>query len=68
MQRTLITIGRRQVIGFCLALTAFELLTYMASDLVMPAMLDVTTELQADIRHVPNAFNLYLLGVSACNG
>jgi DHA1 family multidrug/chloramphenicol efflux transport protein-like MFS transporter len=62
MQRTLITIGPRQVIGFCLALTAFELLTYMASDLVMPAMLDVTTELQADIRHVPNAFNLYLLG------
>lgn len=62
MQRTLIKIGPRQVIGFCLALTAFELLTYMASDLIMPAMLNVTTELQADIRNVPNAFNLYLLG------
>ncbi|WKV86146.1 MFS transporter [Pseudomonas sp. B24_DOA] len=62
MQRTLINIGPRQVAGFCLALTAFELLTYMASDVIMPAMLDVTTELEADARHVPNAFNLYLLG------
>ncbi|WP_447759374.1 MFS transporter [Pseudomonas moraviensis] len=62
MQRTLINIGPRQVAGFCLALTAFELLTYMASDVIMPAMLDVTTELEADARHVPHAFNLYLLG------
>jgi DHA1 family multidrug/chloramphenicol efflux transport protein-like MFS transporter len=62
MQRTLINIGPRQVAGFCLALTAFELLTYMASDVIMPAMLDVTTELEAHVRHVPNAFNLYLLG------
>ncbi|QHC95745.1 MULTISPECIES: MFS transporter [unclassified Pseudomonas] len=62
MQRTLIAIGPRQVLGFCLALSAFELLTYMASDLIMPAMLGVTTELQADVRHVPNAFNLYLIG------
>lgn len=62
MQRTLINISRRQLIGFCLALSLFELLTYMASDLIMPAMLNVTAELQADVRHVPNAFNLYLLG------
>ncbi|MBX9407158.1 MFS transporter [Pseudomonas baetica] len=62
MQRTLIKIAPRQVVGFCLALTAFELLTYMASDLIMPAMLNVTAQLQADARHVPNAFNLYLLG------
>ncbi|MGA5585086.1 MFS transporter [Pseudomonas siliginis] len=62
MQRTLINIGPRQVAGFCLALTAFELLTYMASDVIMPAMLDVTTDLDADVRHVPHTFNLYLLG------
>ncbi|CAI8890319.1 Multidrug transporter MdfA [Pseudomonas sp. IT-232MI5] len=62
MQRTLVRIGPRQVLGFCLALSAFELLTYMASDLIMPAMLAVTTELQADVRHVPHAFNLYLIG------
>lgn len=62
MQRTLIPIGPLQVLGFCLAISAFKLLTYLASDLIMPAMLTVTTELQADVRHVPNAFNLYLLG------
>ncbi|WP_434707327.1 MFS transporter [Pseudomonas sp. R1-1] len=62
MQRTLIPIGPYQVLGFCLAISAFELLTYMASDLIMPAMLGVTRDLQADARHVPNAFNLYLLG------
>lgn len=62
MQRTLINIGPRQVFGFCFFISAFELVTYMASDLIMPAMLSVTTELQADVRHVPNAFNLYLLG------
>lgn len=62
MQRTLIRLRRRQAIGFCLAITAFELLTYMASDMIMPAMLTVVTELNADVRHVPNAFNLYLIG------
>lgn len=62
MQRTLIQIQPRKALGFCLVISAFELLTYMASDLIMPAMLSVTTELDADVRHVPNAFNLYLLG------
>lgn len=62
MQRTLIVMTPVQTIGFCLAITAFELLTYMASDMIMPAMLTVTGEFNADARHVPNAFNLYLLG------
>ncbi|MFZ3283330.1 MFS transporter [Pseudomonas sp.] len=62
MQRTLIKIGPRHVLGFCFSISAFELLTYLASDLIMPAMLSVTTELRADVRHVPYAFNLYLLG------
>ncbi|WP_449122768.1 MFS transporter [Pseudomonas sp. MPG01] len=62
MQRTLIQIRPQKALGFCLVISAFELLTYMASDLIMPAMLSVTTELVADVRHVPNAFNLYLLG------
>lgn len=62
MQRTLIVMGPVQIIGFCLAITAFELITYMASDMIMPAMLTVTDEFNADARHVPNAFNLYLIG------
>ncbi|HGM5552229.1 TPA: MFS transporter [Pseudomonas putida] len=62
MQRTLIVMAPVQIIGFCLAITAFELLTYMASDMIMPAMLTVTGEFNADTRHVANAFNLYLIG------
>lgn len=62
MQSTLINIERRHAIGFCLAVALFELLTYMASDMIMPAMLRITNEFAADPRHVPNAFNLYLLG------
>jgi DHA1 family multidrug/chloramphenicol efflux transport protein-like MFS transporter len=62
MQRTLIAIRPAHLIGFCFAITLFELLTYMASDMIMPAMLLVTDEFAADARHVPYAFNLYLLG------
>lgn len=62
MQRTLIELPPLQILGFCLAISLFEGLTYMASDLVMPAMLTVTQDLDADPRHIPNAFNLYLIG------
>ncbi|MBC3362763.1 MFS transporter [Pseudomonas sp. SWRI154] len=48
--------------GFCLAIALFECLTYMASDLVMPAMLKVTQDLDAPADQIPYAFNLYLLG------
>jgi len=62
MQRTLIELPPLQTLGFCLAISLFEGLTYMASDLVMPAMLTVTQDFDADPRHIPNAFNLYLIG------
>ena len=62
MQRTLIPLPPLQALGFCLAITLFEWLTYMASDMVMPAMLIVTRDLEADATHIPNAFNLYLIG------
>ncbi|WP_431081793.1 MFS transporter [Pseudomonas thivervalensis] len=48
--------------GFCLAIALFECLTYLASDLVMPAMLKVTQDLDAPADQIPYAFNLYLLG------
>ncbi|KUM03941.1 MFS transporter [Chromobacterium subtsugae] len=60
--RPLLAISRRQALCFCLLLTAFELLTYLASDMVMPAMLQVTRDLDADSRHVPTALNAFLLG------
>ena len=62
MNKPLINISPHHLLGFCLAITLFELLTYMASDMIMPAMLTVTDELNASARHVPFAFNLYLAG------
>lgn len=62
MLKPIIKIGSFRALGFCLAITAFELLTYLASDMIMPAMLTVTDDLNASTRHIPSAFNLYLLG------
>ncbi|UVL81677.1 MFS transporter [Pseudomonas sp. B21-028] len=56
------TFSPERLTGFCLAIALFELLTYMASDLIMPAMLAVTEELGATADQIPYAFNLYLLG------
>ncbi|AOJ01893.1 MFS transporter [Burkholderia mayonis] len=60
--RPLLHISRRQALLFCLLLTAFELLTYLASDMVMPAMLQVTRDLSASNHHVPTALSAFLLG------
>lgn len=62
MQNLLTASPSNRLAGFCLAIALFELLTYMASDLVMPAMLAVTEELGAAADQIPYAFNLYLLG------
>lgn len=62
MRKPLINISSPRLLGFCLAITFFELLTYMASDMIMPAMLTVTHQLNASPSHVPYAFNLYLAG------
>ena len=48
--------------GFIVCVIVFELLTYLASDLMMPAMLGVVDELGASAAHVPAAFYLYLIG------
>ncbi|RDL21039.1 DHA1 family multidrug/chloramphenicol efflux transport protein-like MFS transporter [Pseudomonas sp. URMO17WK12:I10] len=47
---------------FGLTLALFELLTYLASDAVMPAMPVVVGELKAGPEYIPLALNLYLLG------
>lgn len=62
MLKPLINISPHHLFGFCLAITFFELLTYMGSDMIMPAMLTVTRQLDASPSHVPFAFNLYLIG------
>ena len=47
---------------FALTLALFELLTYLASDAVMPAMPVVVDDLKASPEYIPHALNLYLLG------
>ncbi|MGE8406063.1 MAG: MFS transporter [Pseudomonas sp.] len=50
--------------AFCFGMTLalFELLTYLASDVVMPAMPQVVSDLKASPEFIPHALNLYLLG------
>ncbi|MBB5016841.1 DHA1 family multidrug/chloramphenicol efflux transport protein-like MFS transporter [Chitinivorax tropicus] len=60
--RSLLPISRHRMIGFCVLLALFEWITYVGSDLVMPAMLDVVADLHATPQHVPTALNAYLLG------
>lgn len=52
----------RGTLYFCLFLSTFELLTYVASDVVMPGMLTVIKDLNAQTYYVPWSLNAYLLG------
>lgn len=58
----LLHITPRRALAFGLILALFELLTYLASDAVMPAMPVVVADLQASPDYIPHALNLYLLG------
>lgn len=58
----LIQITPLRALCFALTLALFELLTYLASDVVMPAMPQVVTDLDASPEYIPHALNLYLLG------
>lgn len=58
----LINITPLRALGFALTLAVFELLTYLGSDVIMPAMPTVVGDLQASPEYIPHALNLYLLG------
>ncbi|MFD2642210.1 MFS transporter [Pseudomonas japonica] len=58
----LIQITPFRALCFALTLALFELITYLASDVVMPAMPQVVTDLDASPEYIPHALNLYLLG------
>ncbi|MBZ0059661.1 MULTISPECIES: MFS transporter [unclassified Leclercia] len=62
MFNSLLYISRRQALLFCLLLAFFELLTYIASDAIMPGMLAVVADFQAEPHYVPWSLNAYLLG------
>lgn len=62
MFSSLLPISTRHALFFCLFLSMFELLTYVASDVVMPGMLTVIKDLNAQPYYVPWSLNAYLLG------
>ncbi|RWR03643.1 multidrug transporter [[Pantoea] beijingensis] len=62
MFSSLLPISSRHALIFCLLLSLFELLTYAGSDVVMPGMLSVVSDLHAGPNYVPWSLNAYLLG------
>jgi DHA1 family multidrug/chloramphenicol efflux transport protein-like MFS transporter len=62
MLTPLINITPLRAFCFAMTLALFELLTYLASDVVMPAMPVVVGDLNASPAYIPHALNLYLLG------
>lgn len=60
--KPLLYISPLRALLFGLTLALFELLTYLASDAVMPAMPVVVGDLNASPEYIPHALNLYLLG------
>lgn len=62
MFNSLLPISPRRALLFCLSLSLFEMMTYLGSDVVMPAMLTIVGHFHADAIYVPWAFNAYLLG------
>ncbi|HDX8825055.1 MFS transporter [Klebsiella michiganensis] len=62
MYNSLLPVSSRHALFFCLFLSTFELLTYVASDVVMPGMLSVIKDLNAQTYYVPWSLNAYLLG------
>lgn len=62
MYNSLLPVSSRHALFFCLFLSTFELLTYVASDVVMPGMLTVIKDLNAQTYYVPWSLNAYLLG------
>ncbi|EAS9109727.1 hypothetical protein EIV52_22105 [Salmonella enterica] len=47
---------------FCVSLALYELLTYIGGDAIMPGMLTVVTDMQANASYVPWSLNAYLFG------
>lgn len=62
MSKTLINISSRQAFYFACFLVMYEFLTYMANDMILPAMLDVVQAFNADESTVASSLTVYILG------
>ncbi|WP_368750210.1 MFS transporter [Klebsiella aerogenes] len=62
MINSLLPISSKKALMFCMLLALFELLTYIGSDVIMPGMLTVVTDMRANASYVPWSLNAYLFG------
>ena len=62
MIKPLLPISSKKAQLFCMVLALFELLTYIGSDVIMPGMLTVVTDMQANTSYVPWSLSAYLFG------
>jgi MFS transporter, DHA1 family, multidrug/chloramphenicol efflux transport protein len=62
MPQPLIAITRKQALIFALFLVMYEFLTYIANDMIMPAMIQVVRSLNASEIYIASSLSLYVLG------
>lgn len=62
MPQPLINISRKHAMLFAAFLVMYEFLTYVANDLVMPAMLQVVTSFNVSDVYIASSMSMYVLG------
>lgn len=62
MINSLLPISPKKAQLFCMLLASFEFLTYIGSDIIMPGMLTVVTDMQSNASYIPWSLNAYLFG------
>ncbi len=62
MLQPLINISRKQAMVFAMFLVMYEFLTYVANDLVMPAMIQVVDSFNAPDVYIASSLTSYILG------
>lgn len=62
MSEPLIAISKRQALLFATFLVAYEFLTYMANDMIMPGMIHVAQSFHAPESVVASSLTVYMLG------
>lgn len=62
MAPLLINISRRQALIYAVFLVAYEFLTYIANDMIMPGMLKVVTSFHAPESDIATSLTAYVLG------
>lgn len=62
MPQPLINITKKQAFMFAIFLVMYEFLTYIANDMIMPAMIHVVNAFQTSEKYIATSLSLYVLG------